>query len=25
VERYVPDYLECKEWLKMVGSRFDIW
>jgi predicted metal-dependent hydrolase len=24
VERYVPDYLECKEWLKMVGSRFDI-
>lgn len=24
VERYVPDYLECKEWLKIVGSRFDI-
>lgn len=24
VERHVPDYLECKEWLKMVGSRFDV-
>lgn len=24
VERVVPDYLECKEWLKMVGARFDV-
>jgi predicted metal-dependent hydrolase len=24
VERYMPDYLESKEWLKMVGSRFDL-
>jgi predicted metal-dependent hydrolase len=24
VERVVPDYLECKEWLKFVGARFDI-
>lgn len=24
VERVVPDYLECKDWLKKVGSRFDI-
>jgi predicted metal-dependent hydrolase len=24
VERLMPDYLECKEWLKLVGTRFDI-
>lgn len=24
VERIIPDYLECKEWLKMVGARFDV-
>lgn len=24
VERYMPDYLDSKEWLKMVGSRFDL-
>ncbi len=24
VERIVPDYLECKEWLKMAGARFDV-
>ena len=24
VERVIPDYLECKEWLKMVGARFDV-
>lgn len=23
VERVVPDYVECKEWLKSVGVRFD--
>ena len=24
VERVVPDYLECKEWLRDVGARFDV-
>lgn len=24
VERVIPDYLECKEWLKLVGARFDV-
>lgn len=24
VEHVIPDYLECKEWLKLVGSRFDV-
>jgi len=24
VERYFPDYLECKEWLKLNGKRLDI-
>ncbi len=24
VARLVPDYLECKEWLKEVGARFDV-
>jgi len=24
LERVIPDYAECKEWLKMVGARFDI-
>lgn len=24
VERTIPEYLECKQWLKDVGSRFDI-
>jgi predicted metal-dependent hydrolase len=24
VARVVPDYLECKEWLKTVGARFDV-
>lgn len=24
VERLMPDYLECKEWLKAEGARFDI-
>jgi predicted metal-dependent hydrolase len=24
VERIVPDYLECKEWLRDVGARFDV-
>ena len=24
VEREIPDYLECKEWLKLVGARFDV-
>ncbi len=24
VARVMPDYLECKAWLKMVGARFDV-
>ncbi|WP_211465574.1 M48 family metallopeptidase [Collimonas silvisoli] len=24
VERVIPDYLECKEWLKRVGAQFDV-
>jgi predicted metal-dependent hydrolase len=24
VARFVPDYLDCKEWLKQVGARFDV-
>lgn len=24
VERVIPDYLECKEWLKLAGARFDV-
>ena len=24
VERVMPDYLKCKEWLKLVGARFDV-
>jgi hypothetical protein len=24
VDRVMPEYLECKEWLKQVGARFDI-
>ncbi|WP_367177978.1 M48 family metallopeptidase [Undibacterium sp.] len=24
VERILPDYLECKEWLRDVGARFDV-